>query len=144
MSELNFDATSVSPVSQFEPLPAGWHTVTVDEATVKPSKAGHRMLALKLRAEGNRVVFCNLNIGHPNQQVVDIAQRMLSALCHATGQLKIANTDQLVGRTAQALLRIRRDEQGDTNDVRDFRPVAEAPAKPQPQMKPAVRPGWAK
>lgn len=98
----SFDATSVEPseARDFTPLPAGEYRAMVVASELKATKAGNgHYLSLEIEViEGeyaNRKVFANLNLDNPNQQAVDIAQRDLSAICHAVGVLHVEDSEQL-------------------------------------------------
>ncbi|MCK9466108.1 MAG: DUF669 domain-containing protein [Thiopseudomonas sp.] len=100
LSNLNFDANAVQPQESFEPIPAGWYECMIVESEMKPNKAGTgQYLQLRLDVtEGqysNRVLFERLNLDNPNSTAVEIAQRTLSAICHATGVLQPRDSSDL-------------------------------------------------
>ena len=100
LSNLNFDATAVQPQESFEPIPAGWYDCMIVESEMKPTKSGTgQYLQLRLDVtEGqyaNRVLFERLNLDNPNTTAVEIAQRTLSAICHATGVLQPRDSSDL-------------------------------------------------
>jgi len=65
-----------------------------------PTKAGDGQL-LKLVWEvlegssARRKIFDQLNLVNRNDQTVEIAQRTLSAICHAVGQVHVSDSEQL-------------------------------------------------
>ena len=97
---MNFDATTVDPRSTFEPIPNGTYRMHISASEVKPTKDGQgRYLQLVLVVlDGDykgRQVWDRLNIVNPNQTAQEIAQRQLSAICHATGVMKLTNSAEL-------------------------------------------------
>lgn len=100
-ADLNFDATTVTPDAGVgDPLPTGWYNVSIDESDIKPTQDGTgaylklRFTVLDGQYQG-RKLFENLNIRNNNQQTVEIAQRQLSAICHAVGVLKPGKSQEL-------------------------------------------------
>lgn len=109
MGNLNFDATNVAPSTAFDPLPNGWYTMRIVGAEMAPSEKAGEMLKLQLEVNetvhpqfANRKVFSNLCLNHPtSQQAREIAQRTLSAICHAIGKLQVSDTEMLLGQSLQ-------------------------------------------
>lgn len=151
MALINFNAQTVSPESEFTPLPAGIYTAQVTDSEVKPTKTGTgHYLQLTWRVlEGpqtGRMVFDRLNIANANETATKIGQQMLSQLCHAIGVLQVADSSQLHNRPCRIKVVIRKDDQyGDSNEVKGYEAVsggsvpsmpafvAPQPAKPAPQ-----------
>ena len=95
-----FDATTVEPAKPFELLPPGKYVVQIVASELRPTKDGQgQLLWLELDVlEGplaGRKVFDRLNLVNPNPQTVEIAQRTLSAICHATGRLQLQDSEEL-------------------------------------------------
>lgn len=110
-ADLNFDATQVAPDAGFgDPLPTGWYNVQIDESEKKPvqPKPGDTGTVdgwyLKLRFNildgqyAGRKLFEQLNLKNANPQTVEIAQKQLSAICHAVGVLKPQKSEELHGK----------------------------------------------
>lgn len=100
MSTLNFDATQVAPQQPMEAIPAGWYKAAVTESELVPTSdgSGTRLKYELTIQEGpfkGRKVFDGFNLGNSNPQAVEIAQQQLSALCHATGVLRVQDSTQL-------------------------------------------------
>lgn len=102
MVALNFDAKTVEPAAGFDPVPAGWYRVMIDESgPMTPAKTNPANSYLPIRftiVEGqykNKKLFARLNIHNSNQQAQEIAYRELSAIAHAVGVLVIQQTEQL-------------------------------------------------
>jgi hypothetical protein len=160
MASLNFDATNIAPNSSFDPMPDGWYQSTIVEAEMVPTKDGStEMLKLTHEIDGNahaqyagRKVFDRLSIHHANQQPREIAQRNLSAICHAIGRLQVADTSELLG--ARLLIKLKAvpsDGQYDArNEVRGYKgagssaPPAAAPkmSAPAAPAAAAAKPSW--
>lgn len=100
MAQLTFDATAVEPNQPFEVIPAGKYKVQVVNSEMKPTKDGAgQYLWLELEIlDGeyqNRKLWDRINLVNSNAQAVEIAQRTLSALCHATGKLHVSDSEEL-------------------------------------------------
>ena len=102
MASLNgtFDATEVAPAVPLEVMPPGKYLAHLIESEMLPTKAGDGQL-LKLVFEVlegpsvRRKIFDQLNLVNRNEQTVEIAQRTLSAICHAVGQVHVSDSEQL-------------------------------------------------
>lgn len=146
MAEFNqaFDATQVDPTPRFEPLPAGEYAVIITESHLKPTKVGTgQYLELHLTVlDGpfkGRLLFDRLNLIHPNPQAVDIAQRALSQICHAVGQLQVSDSSQLHGKPLRARVKYRAAEgvYDATNEVAGYQALADGPASAPSAVFPA-------
>src|SRR3954469_14709774 len=94
-----FDATGVEPSAPREALPPGDYTVQIVQSEMRVTKAGNgRMLWLDMEVlEGQlqgRHVYDQLNLVNANPTAVEIAQRTLSAICHAVGKLQVADSEE--------------------------------------------------
>lgn len=140
MAQLNFDANNVAPREAFDVLPNGWYHCTITGADMTPTKAGDaEYLKIELEVDGNkhpqfasRKVWDRLNLNHEKQQTREIAQRTLSAICHAIGKLRITDTEELLGGqlVAKVVARAAKDGFDASNDVKGYKSVADAPAAP--------------
>jgi hypothetical protein len=84
---------------------------------------------------------------------VEIAQRTLSAICHAVGQMQVSDSEQLHFRPLQVTLAVEPDsrdkhlpppEQRKQNRVKGYAPLSgAAPARPAAAPPPAPRPAAA-
>jgi hypothetical protein len=100
ISELNFDAEQIQPQASFEPVPVGEYTVMITESDLKPTKSGDgRYLQLVYDIlEGDykgRKIWDRLNLVNKNVTATEIAQRALSAICHAVGVLHPKQSEEL-------------------------------------------------
>jgi hypothetical protein len=97
----NFDPTTVAPREDFSPIPSGEYQAQIVESDVKPTKRndGHYAeLTFELTAgeHKGRRVWARLNLDNPNPKAVEIAQRELSAICHAIDWLKPVQDTQVL------------------------------------------------
>lgn len=154
MAQFNstFDATQVDPSAPFEVIPAGKYPVHIVASDMKPTKDGNgSYLWLELEIldgeHRGRKLYDRLNLDNPNQQAVDIANRALSAICHAVGKLHVNDSEELHFLPMEATVRVRpgRMENGRqydaSNEVRGYAPAAGAAAPaPRQQAAPPARP----
>lgn len=141
----------------FEPLPAGWYTVTISQAELKPTKAGNGQY-IKLRydvtgpSHQGRVVFGNLNIKNANPKAEEIGRQQLGDIMRAIGLAKVTDTDQLIGGQIAIKLEVKEDAQyGASNEVKAFKsvsgsvaPAAGVPAMAAQAATAKAAPPWAK
>ncbi len=166
------DANNVPPSAPFVVLPADEYLVQIINSSNKVTKDGRgKYLELEMAVldgeHKDRKVFDRLNLVNPSAQTVEIAQRTLSAICHATGVMTVANSEQLHFKPMVAKVTVkpaRKDEKtGKTyeasNEVKGYRspegdyptasssppagkqqpqrPAAQTPAATAPASKPA-------
>jgi hypothetical protein len=144
-----FDANQVEPNGPYEVIPAGDYTVQITGSSMESNKAGTGSF-LKLELEiidgpqAGRKIFDRLNLDNPNAQAVEIAQRTLSAICHAVGVLTVSDSDELHMRPMIAKIKVspRQDRPGEvSNEIGGYKPaggpVSQVQAKPAAATKPA-------
>lgn len=95
-----FDANNVEPAQIMEAIPPGEYVVQIVGSEMKATRSGEgQFLALDLQViDGpfaNRHLWDNLNLINNNTQTVEIAQRTLSAICHAVGKLTVNDSEEL-------------------------------------------------
>ncbi|MDK9720416.1 MAG: DUF669 domain-containing protein [Rhodospirillales bacterium] len=95
-----FDATNVEPSKPIEVLPPGKYTVQIVASEMRVTKDGQgQYLWLELDVlDGEyqgRKLFDRLNLVNNNPTTVEIAQRTLSAICHATGKMQVQDSEEL-------------------------------------------------
>jgi hypothetical protein len=94
-----FDANNVEPSAPRDLIPPGKYLAHIIDSELKDTQAGGQMLALTIEIlEGpheKRRLWDNLNLVNRNDKAVEIAQRTLSAICHATGRLQVADSEDL-------------------------------------------------
>lgn len=148
-----FDPNSVKPAEDFDVLPPGKYPVQIEKTETKLTKArtGHylelQLLVLDGPGKGRRL-WNRLNIDNPDATCVEIARRVLSALCKATiGDEKLVNENQLLQKMCIASVKV--DKSGN-NAIRTYAkfavaapPVQAPPAQAvqQPAVQPVQQPG---
>lgn len=150
-----FNATTVAPQQDIGPVPAGEYLAHITDSDVKPTKNGNGHYAeltyeiLSPEAKG-RKVWVRLNLDNPNQKAVEIAQRQLSAICHAVDVMNVTDTQQLHYKPHVIRVEyVKADgikSQKDSNEVRGWK-KADGPVAAQPAAAPAATtaaPPWAR
>ncbi len=148
-----FDPNSVEPATGFDPLPAGWYQVEIENAEIKETKAKTgKFLHLELCVVGEnyngRKLFPNINLMNPNAKAVEIGMRELAAVGQACGLNAIADTNDLLGKMIEARVKVvSADKSGNgepDNVVTAYRPIGatppartQAPANQAQQQPPA-------
>jgi hypothetical protein len=133
-----FDAASVEPNAPLEALPPGDYRVQILQSEMRVTKAGTgQILWLDMEVlEGplkGRHLYDQLNLINPNPTAEEIAQRTLSAICHAVGKLQVADSEEL--HFQPLLVRVAVKPNG-YNEVKGYKPVKQVAATGTPM--PAV------
>ena len=121
MANLNgFDANSVNPATDFEPLPAGKYLAIITDSEMKPTKSGSgNYLELTFQViDGpfkGRMLWSRLNLDNPSTQAVQIAQGELSAICRAVGVMQPKDSIEL--HNLPLLVTVKCKKRDDTGDV---------------------------
>jgi hypothetical protein len=156
MAQLNdiFDATGVAPAAPLDLLPPGRYAAQIVNSEMRATKAGNgQYLWLEMDVidgpHQGRKIWDQLNLVNHSQQTVEIAQRTLSAICHAVGQLQVSDSEQLHFRPMQVTLAVEPDsrdkhlapqEQRKQNKVKGYAALGGAPgARPAPTAPAPVR-----
>ena len=160
MVALSFNAQGVAPNAALEAIPSGIYDAVMTNSTEKPTKADDGSTYIELEytirhpdpSLNGRKVFDRLNLNNKkSQQAVDIAYGTLSAICHVTGRLHIADTAQLHGIPLKLVVaKVERQDQKSTfsNDVKGYKdshgndPGQSQGGQPQGGA-PAGTPSWA-
>ena len=100
MALLNFDSSTIAPTQSYDPLVPGDYLAMITASEEKRTNAGNgSYIALTFQViEGQydgRKIWANLNLDNPNAKAVEIAQRDLSAICHAVGHLTVQDSEEL-------------------------------------------------
>src|SRR5215831_12209614 len=95
-----FDATGIEPIQPLEVLPSGKYIAQIVNSEMRLTKDGTgQYLFLEIDVlEGpyqGRKLFDRLNLVNANSQTVEIAQRTLSAICHATKRMQVEDSEEL-------------------------------------------------
>lgn len=112
-----FDASTVEPNKGFDPLPPDRYVVQIVRSEMRVTKDGMgQYLWLEMDVlEGEyagRKLFDQLNLVNNNLQTVVIAQRTLSAICHATGRMQVQDSEDLHLIPILADVRVKPAEKG--------------------------------
>ncbi len=159
--DTSFDATSVEPTTAYELLPAGKYRAQIVESEMRVTRNGMGqflwlMLDILDGEHRGRKIFDQLNLVNPNPTTVEIAQRTLSAICHATGKMHVSDSEELhlIPMTIQVKIKPPKNGYGESNAIaylppergavaRTAKPTPAAPAAPAAPPKMASAP-WNK
>ncbi len=138
MANLNgFDATTVEPVNDFDPIPAGKYValITASQFKENKNKTGQYLELTFQVIEGeykNRFLWARLCLSHPNQTTAKIARGHLAAICKAVGVLTPGDSAELhnLPLVIKVTVKKRTDTGELTNEIKGFsqRESASAPA----------------
>lgn len=144
---MQFDATQVDPNGGMI-VPEGKYTAYIVSSEMKTTKEGTGQY-LQLEIElidgpfAGRKVYDRLNLQNQNEQTVAIAQRSLSQICHAVGELSVTDSEQLHARRLVIDVRIEKGKgtYRDQNRVFCYEPPdgrvpVQEPGQYQPQPQP--------
>ena len=157
MAQINFDSTGIDTTNQFDAIPAGDYEAIVTASEMKATKDGTGQY-LELTSEiqsgqyQGRRLWDRLNLQNKNPKAVEIAQKQLAQLCHATGVLQVQNSEQLHNRPFVMKVAVRNDpERGPSNEIKGYKAKAatNAPAFQAPRVAAPAAPAapvmpWAK
>jgi hypothetical protein len=148
-----FDANAVEPNAPFETIPPGDYRVHITNSEMQENSAKNGSY-LKLELEildgdqAGRKLFDRLNLDNQNAQAVEIAQRTLSAICHAVGILTVSDSEQLHLRPMLAKVKVDPERKGNdgktygpSNSIGGYKPdtgAAKTPVKASATAKPAA------
>src|SRR5262245_43855525 len=137
-----FDATGIEPAKPFDVLPPGKYPAQIVNSEMRVTKDGMgQYLWLELDVlDGpcrGRKLFDRLNLVNANPQTVEIAQRTLSAICHATGRLQVQDSEQLhlIPFIADVQVQPPKNGYGESNKIR-YLPVDRGAKAPAPPVRP--------
>lgn len=141
-----FDANTVEPSSDFEPIPVGKYLAVITESEMKETKSGTGSY-LQLTFEvidgphKGRFLWARLNLDNPNATAVQIAKAELSAVCRAVGVLAPHDSTELHDLPLVIHVKCRkRPDTGDiTNEIKGYSPKASL-TEPTATAKPPVTP----
>lgn len=122
-----FDATGIDTTSQYDAIPAGDYEAIVTASEMKRTKdmSGEYLeLTLEIQSgqfQGRRF-WDRLNLHNSNPKAVEIAQRQLAQLCHATGVLQVKQKEQLHNIPVIMKIAAKNDAQrGMINEVKGYK-----------------------
>lgn len=128
--------------SNYGIISAGWYSVSITKAEVKPTRAGtgeyiNLMYTITGPTHQGRTVWGMINIRNPNPKAEEIGLQQLGELLRATGIAQLSDTDQLIGKDLSVKVIIKEDDQGERNEVRGFKALQGGAI---PSIKPASAP----
>ena len=137
-----FDASSVDPRNAYGQLPAGIYRVQIIESDLRITKDGwgkyvYLVMDVLEGDQAGRKIFERLNLVNKNPAAVEIAQRQLPGICHATGQMQVENSEQLHFIPFEMMIEKKRDRK--TGEDR-FDHVYQFDGQRLPQVPPASAP----
>lgn len=131
MARLSFNAEGVDTTSQFDAIPAGDYEAMVTASQEKATKDGRgSYLELTLEIQGGqfqgRRLWDRLNLQNSNPKAVEIAQKQLAQLCHATGILQLNDSEQLHNRPVVVKVSAKHDDYAGEirNEVKGYKAKA--------------------
>jgi len=149
MATLNgFDANTVEPTTDFDPVPAGKYLAVITASEMKATKNGKgSYLELQFQIiEGeyaNRNVWARLNLDNPNPQAVQIARAQLSAVCRAVGVMTPNDSCELHNLPLVIDVRCKKRQDNDeiTNEIKGF---SKKEGSAAPARQASSTPPWAR
>ncbi len=142
----NFDANTVEPTNDFDPIPAGKYVAVMTASQMKPTKdkAGDYLELTFQVLEGeykNRLLWARLSLNHSNPTTSKIARGHLAAICKAVGVLTPRDSSELHNLPLVINVRLKKRNDNDElcNEIKGFLPRPSA-AAPVANNKPAVAP----
>ena len=145
-----FDANNVEPSAPIEVLPPGKYPAQMVKSEMKENKKGTGYnLDMEFEiidgpAQG-RKLWDSLSLVNPSTQAVEIAQRQLSAICHAVGRLQVSDSEELHFKPLMVSVKMipagTVEKSGfvhkrDKNEVEGYSAYGDAPAAPRPAHAP--------
>lgn len=140
-----FDATQVQPQEAFSIIPGGKYKAHIIASEIRATNNGAgQYLWFEMEIldgeHAGRKLWDRLNLWNDNATAVDIAQRTLSAMCHATGQLHVEDSEALHFKPMLVTVRVRPAGPGKdgkqydaSNEIRGYEAVnGAAPAQAAP------------
>ena len=133
MATLDFDAEGVEPMGSYELIPAGTEVLAMitDTGMVETQKKDGQYLKVEWEiVEGEyegRKLWVNLNLDNPNDKAVEIAKRELSSICHATGKVKVGESEDLHGIPCYLKVGIKKGDSKypeDKNVIKEYKAAA--------------------
>jgi len=141
MAKLSFNVTEVpQQTSGNEPKPAGTYVMQVVNSDMRTTKSGTgQYLWLEFEildgpAKGR--YWDRLNIINDNAKAVEIANRQLSAICHALGFVTLDDSEKLHYKPLRVQLKVKEGKDGSLQNEAKYLPL-EGSATSAPAAAPA-------
>jgi hypothetical protein len=133
-----FDPSQYEGTADLVPIPPGWQSAQIVEASCKEAlnnSSSTYVLAVFEITEGahkGRKIFQNVTLTNPNQQAVEIGQRLLTDICNALKIGPLKNLEVLQYKPMKVRVGIKRDKDGvypDRNQITQVRPYDFVPRR---------------
>ena len=132
-----FDATTVEPNTGPPPaMPTDWYNVMITESEMKQTKqgdGGYLEIVLKVLdgPHAGRLAWDRLNLYNPNPVAVEIAQKTLSAICHAVNVFQVQDSVVLHGipMMARIVYKPAEGQYDESNDVKGYAKIGDKESK---------------
>jgi hypothetical protein len=147
-----FDASQVQPGGSYEVVPAGEYRAILVDSVMENTKSGSgQFLKLTLQIidgpHAGVTLFDRLNLVNANPKAVEIAQRTLSAICHAVGVLQVQDSAQLHNRPLVARVAYKEGGEpdgrggvyGPSNEIKTYKAISQAAPQQAPVQQPAFQ-----
>jgi hypothetical protein len=127
MASLNFNAEGIDTTNTFDAIPAGDYEAMVTHSEMRKTKdmtGEYLELTLEIQAGQyqGRKLWDRLNLANQNPKAVEIAQKQLAQLCHATGVMQVKNSEQLHNKPVIMKVAAKNDPQrGMQNEVKGYK-----------------------
>lgn len=150
---MNFDANAVEPSAPIELLQPGDYPAQIVQSEMKDTSKGDGGERLSLEfdiidgpAKG-RKLWAGLNLKNANPKTVEIAQRELSAICHAVGKLNVNDSEELHFKPMLVTVKVvpATTERAAKNEIKGYKALSNKPpvqrTAASPQAQPATTTG---
>lgn len=132
-----FKAKDHDEMGSFDALPVGEYTARITGAEMKEnSKKTGSFLSLKFKiTEGkfkDRLLFSNLNLDHPNDDAVAMAEKELATICKSLGLAGVEDTNDLLGQdelVLKVIIKKATSQYPEGNEIKNYKSV-DGVAKP--------------
>ena len=131
-----FVANEHDEMGSFDPIPPSWYVGKIKESEMKQNskKTGSYLKLVFVITEGefkDRLLFTNLNLDHPNDDAVAIAEKELAAICRAIGLAGVEDSEELHGEDMQLKVAVKKGNAqfADSNEIKGYKAV-DGKAKP--------------
>lgn len=125
-----FNANEHQPLSDISPIPKGEYIACITDSEMKPTKDNSgQYLALTFQVlEGeykDRFLWGNLNLMNRSPKAVEIAQRELSAICHAVNVMNVQDSEQLHNIPMQIKVKLipAQGQYQEKNEISAYNPI---------------------
>lgn len=123
----NFDANTVNPMVEFEPVPAGEYLAVITNSEQKSNSkgTGHYLELTFQIVEGEyegRNLWTRLNLDNPSDMAVTIARAELSSICRAVGVMNPNDSVELHDIPLVVKVKcVKRKDNGEiTNEIKGY------------------------